>query len=230
VRVGRFVSIDGPGGSGKSSLTREVAQILLAAKVDVLPTCEPSFSILGRFVRRSTDRFTGLSLACLVAADRYDHLERVVRPALARGAVVVSDRYVPSSLVLQRMDGVSMEFIADLNREALRPHLAVILTADPAILSQRLRQRGYHSRFERASDISEREVAMYVEAAGWLRREGWNSLLLDTATAAAKEVALIVVDHISALMEDSLFDDCASACPDATPPDPEHRQSFRGAR
>lgn len=66
--------------------------------------------------------------ACLVAADRYHCLATEIRSALAAGKIVLCDRYVASSYVLQHLDGVPIEFIEALNADANRPDLAVILT------------------------------------------------------------------------------------------------------
>jgi dTMP kinase len=104
-RPGRFIVVDGPSGVGKSTVTTLLAQRLSAAGHDVLTTGEPSNGPIGELARGGTNDYRGLALACLVAADRYHHLAVQVHPALAAGRVVVCDRYVPSSLVLQHLDG-----------------------------------------------------------------------------------------------------------------------------
>jgi len=139
---GLLVSIDGPGGVGKSTLTSQLAVQLTRRGVSAHATAEPSGSPLGDFARHAPERYQGLVLACLVAADRYHHLETEISPHLAAGEVVVTDRYVPTSLVLQRSDGVEPDFIWQLNRLAPRPDLAVILRADPAVLAARLQAGG----------------------------------------------------------------------------------------
>lgn len=90
-------------------------------------------------------------MACLVAADRYHHLITDIRPRLAAGAIVICDRYVASSYVLQRMDGVSLEFIDAINDGADVPDLAVILTAAPEVAADRIYRRGSYGRFEQVS-------------------------------------------------------------------------------
>jgi dTMP kinase len=142
-----FITLDGPGGAGKSTLVSLVAAHLVAYGHDALATRQPSDAELGKLARHNTDTYHGAALACLVAADRYHHLEVVIRPALAEGRSVVCDRYVPSSYVLQQRDGVPLGFIRALNAEADRPDLAVLLTADPDLLEGRLLERGGHSRF-----------------------------------------------------------------------------------
>ncbi|MGH3871828.1 MAG: dTMP kinase [Pseudonocardiaceae bacterium] len=104
---GLLVTLDGPSGVGKTTVSGLVGDRLAAAGVPVVLTATPSSSSLGELARHGTHQFFGVALTCLVAADRYHHDQTTVREALQRGAVVVCDRYVPSSLVLDRVDGAS---------------------------------------------------------------------------------------------------------------------------
>jgi dTMP kinase len=199
---GLLVSIDGPGGVGKSTLTSQLAVQLTRRGVSAHATAEPSGSPLGDFARHAPERYHGLVLACLVAADRYHHLETEVQPHLAAGEVVVTDRYVPTSLVLQRSDGVDLDFIRQLNRHAPCPDLVVILQADPAVLAARLAARGAHTRFERGPDASRIESDLYRQAAEWLKAAGWPLLPLDTAETAPQELATTLTTRILTLRKD----------------------------
>ncbi len=198
---GLLVSIDGPGGVGKSTLTGQLASHLARRRVPVHATTEPSRSRLGEFARQGPDRYHGLVLACLVAADRYHHLETEIQPHLDAGEVVITDWYVPTSLVLQRIDGVDPGFIWQLNAYAPPPDLAVILHADPAVLAARLRARGAHSRFERAPDASQVESHLYQQATQRLQAAGWPLLHLDTTNAPPQQLATTLASHILTLWE-----------------------------
>jgi len=99
---GLFVSVDGPSGAGKSTIVRQLC-------------------------RELTESVTGHALACLYAADRYHHVEAEICGHLEAGEVVISDRYIPSGLVMQRFDGIDPAFLWQLNAAAERPDLAVIL-------------------------------------------------------------------------------------------------------
>jgi dTMP kinase len=198
-QAGILVSIDGPGGSGKSTVVAITAEMLTGHGVAVHETTEPSRTPLGKLIRAGTDEYAGMALACLVAGDRHHHLAAEVRPALAAGQVVLCDRYVPSSLVLQRMDGIGWDVIRQLNDGADRPGLAVILNAAPDVIAARLNARGWHSRFERQPGSSRTESRLYHDTAERLAREGWPVCVVDVTTRSAREAAMIVSERILAL-------------------------------
>ena len=136
---GMFVSVDGPSGAGKSTIVHHLAQMLVAAG--------ETRAHHGRAVKRArsaclcrelTESVTGHALACLYAADRYHHVQTEIRPHTESGQTVISDRYIPSGLVMQRFDGIDPSFLWQLNAEADRPDLAVILEADPETIAERL--------------------------------------------------------------------------------------------
>jgi dTMP kinase len=194
---GMLVSIDGPGGSGKSTITALVSQQLSARDLHPWATAEPSSTALGELIRASTDIYHGIALACLVAGDRHHHLAAEIRPRLRDGAVVICDRCLPSSFVLQRMDDVSWDVIGQLNAGTEPPDVAVILNADPPVLRQRMELRGgTHSRFERAPDGPAIEHALYQDTAGRLRAEGWQICEIDTTNRTAASSAAIVAARI----------------------------------
>jgi dTMP kinase len=194
---GIFVSIDGPGGVGKSITAQLVGDQLTAGGRQVHATAEPSRTPLGEMIRASTDTYRGMALACLVAGDRHHHLATEIRPQLLAGSIVISDRYLPSSLVLQRMDGVDQETIWQLNRGAETPDLAVILNAMPAILTARLAQRGgSHSRFERQPDGPAIESAFYQDTVAAVTDLGWPVCSVDVTNRTPDDVAAIVTDRV----------------------------------
>ena len=117
---GLFVSVDGPSGAGKSTIVHHLAQLLVASGEEVHVTAEPSEGPIGRLCRELTwnKTVTGHALACLYAADRYHHLETEVRPNTEAGRTALSDRYIPSGLVMERFDGIDPAFLWSLNAEA----------------------------------------------------------------------------------------------------------------
>lgn len=196
---GLLVTLDGPGGAGKTTTAAALAQLLAHQGHQVHATAQPSRDQLGHLAR--TAGYCGYALACLVAGDRYHQQDREIRPAVASGRIVVCDRYVPSSYVLQRMDGAPIEFIEALNADADRPDLAVILTADPTVTATRINTRGTRHRFETGTTSSAQEVDLYADTARRLATRGWPLLALDTTSVAPEQIAEQISTRIAELVE-----------------------------
>jgi dTMP kinase len=197
-RRGVFLSVDGPSGAGKSTVVHHLAQLLVAEGQDVHVTAEPSTGPIGLLCRELTETITGRALACLYAADRYHHLQAEIKPHLDKGETVISDRYVPSALVMQRFDGIDPAFLWQLNAEADRPHLAVILEADPEVIAERLDARGAHNRFQLSPGSSHAEVGYYVEATERLINAGFDVLRLDCNQRPPEQSAALIRDRMTA--------------------------------
>lgn len=148
---GFFVAIDGPNGVGKSTLIEAIKIKMQSLGYIVYITKEPTNTELGRFTRRFAEEYSGISLACLVAADRYKHIENEIVPELKKGKLVITDRYVLSSLILQEMDGVSDTFVLNLNAEIIKPDLQLAVFADSEVLQKRLAERSILTRFEKGN-------------------------------------------------------------------------------
>jgi dTMP kinase len=202
---GLLVTVDGPNGSGKTSIAAELGKALMAARQRVHETQEPSSSPLGALARASEATVKGQALACLVAADRHHQLATEIVPALRSGAVVVCDRYLESSLVLQRIDGVEVEFILAANSGIQRPDLRVRLIASESVLQDRLAARlaGPERRFERMAGGSRRELELYAEADALLtERFELPSVLLDTTSSVPAAHAASIMRHVQHRFEE----------------------------
>ncbi len=162
---GVFITIEGPDGSGKSSLLGRLSAALRAAGCDVVATREPGSTPFGELMRRMVldpdppiDR-TGRADALLFAASRAQHVDEVIRPALARGAVVVCDRYADSSLAYQGAgEGVPMDELRQVQRFAtggLSPDLTILL--DLPVEDGLRRKAAEITRFEAYQDVSYHE-------------------------------------------------------------------------
>ncbi len=146
---GKLVAIDGPNGAGKTTIIQELKKELEKKEIDTYFTKEPTGNELGCFVREYAEKCKGISIACLVAADRYQHLQDEIIPQLEKGKIVITDRYILSSLILQRMDEVSEEFVIALNSEIIQPDLQIAVFADSQIIQSRLKERDSLTRFEK---------------------------------------------------------------------------------
>lgn len=176
--TGLFIAIEGPNAAGKTTITGRIAAALRARGTAVHVTTEPSATPLGRLVRSAESYLTGRALALAVAADRYAHIEAEVIPALKEGKVVITDRYVQSSLVLQRLDGLGLAEIWSYNAHVAVPGMSVYLEDDPDVIAARLLQRPALSRLE-AQGSPARELALYRDAFQFLARRGWPQARID---------------------------------------------------
>ncbi|MGW1396687.1 dTMP kinase [Streptomyces nigra] len=199
-RKGRFVSIDGPSGVGKSTTIRELKALLTARDVSAQWTAEPPRGdFLGDFTRSHGGQLHGLALACLVAATRYRHVETIIDPALSSGDLLISDRYLASSLALQRLDGVPMDFLLLLNDHVPKPNLAVILTASPETITARITRAGITHRFRADPEAPAREVQLYRDAANILEDLNTRVLVIDSTAIPPSEVARRIADALPAV-------------------------------
>ena len=153
--AGRYIALEGAEGCGKSTHAAR-----LAAALDAVLTRETGGTDIGRRIREilhdtSVTNLSDRSEALLVAADRAQHIDEVVRPALADGRHVVSDRSVYSSLAYQGYGrGLDLADVRTINTWAMHsawPDLVVFIDVDEVSLAQRMRSRDL-DRFERAGD------------------------------------------------------------------------------
>jgi dTMP kinase len=133
-KKGTFICIEGLDGSGKTTQAKLLAR-KLKKTYDVIYTSEPSQGLIGSFIRErylySENRLSPFVEALLFAADRIEHIENEIIPALNKGKIVISDRYVFSSLAYQGAGEVSLEWIQKINKKSLSPDLAIFLDVDP---------------------------------------------------------------------------------------------------
>jgi dTMP kinase len=154
----RFITLEGGEGSGKSTQARRLAERLKAAGHEVVLTREPGGTLGAEAIRNllvtgDPDRWTPWSDALLMTAARVDHVARVIRPALARGAVVVCDRYIDSTRAYQGAGkGLPDEALVALHNQAcggLWPDLTLVMLLDEATGLARAAARGNgEARFE----------------------------------------------------------------------------------
>ena len=142
---GVFIVFEGIDGSGKSTHIKALADELRSQKYSVLQTSEPSKDRIGNFIRRYAERndsrLTPETEALLFAADRFEHVKTIIEPALRRGRIVISDRYLYSSLAYQGAGGLEVDWIREMNRFAPKPDLGILLDILPEFSLQRVNRR-----------------------------------------------------------------------------------------
>ena len=141
-KKGFFVCIEGLDGCGKTTQTRMLVKVL-KENYDAVYTAEPTQGKVGRFIKENylhcESRGSSIVEALLFAADRFEHMEYEVLPKLREGKLVISDRYVYSSLAYQGAAGLDLEWIKGINRHAMPADLAVFIDVEPETVVQRLK-------------------------------------------------------------------------------------------
>lgn len=153
---GRFISFEGIDGSGKSTQARMLAEMLRATRRDVVLTREPGGSLGAEEIRRlvlegDPDRWSAETEILLFTAARRDHLEKTIRPALAAGAVVITDRFADSTRMYQGIRGGLSGLVDTLHALmiGIEPDLTFLIDIDPAIgHSRAVARAGLEQRFE----------------------------------------------------------------------------------
>jgi len=142
---GVFICIEGLDASGKTTHARRLVRNLQRRGFDAVYTTEPSLGEIGRFIRKHIlqrkRRVPSVMEALLFAVDRVDHMEKEIKPALEEGKIVVSDRYVYSSLAYQGAAGLDLKWIEEINKLALPPDLAIYVDVPPEVVVKRIRRK-----------------------------------------------------------------------------------------
>ena len=149
--------MEGPDGSGKTTQISLLAKVLTSEGREVVQTREPGGTPLADRIRvlvldPAHDKMTARTEALLYMAARAQHTAELIRPAMERGAVVISDRYADSTLVYQGVArGLPLDSLIWLNRfatEELTPDLTLLLDGDTDCLAQRVTSRGNKDRLD----------------------------------------------------------------------------------
>jgi len=178
----RFVVLEGIDGSGTTTQAKRLAEALESRGERVCLTCEPSSGPVGRLIREALTRklvrpgtsephtLPWSAMALLFAADRVDHVNTVVTPALADGKIVVSDRYVLSSLAYQSVTSPERErersipWIREINAHARPADLTIVLDVDDAVAAERRAARGGPEELFEAREIQRKLAEVYRRA------------------------------------------------------------------
>lgn len=143
-KKGAFICIEGLDGCGKTTQAKLLVKKLNKSQ-NAVYTAEPSRGKIGTLIRKSylygEKRLSVVLEALLFAADRIEHIENEVFPTLKEGKIVISDRYVYSSLAYQGAAGLSLDWLEKVNEYALQPDLAVFIDVKPETVMSRLKPK-----------------------------------------------------------------------------------------
>jgi dTMP kinase len=209
---GRFIVIEGIDGCGSTTQAAHLAGALEARGLDVTLTAEPTGGPIGRLIREALaaqltgargdprPTFDWATFALLFAADRADHNDLVIRPALATGSWVISDRYDLSSLAYQSLSAAGqddvLDWIRQLNAGAQRPDLTVVLDVEPAVAAERRRRRGGPGEIFDVEPMQRRLAELYRAAETLVPRD---RVVHVSSDGAVETVAAAVLASVSPL-------------------------------
>lgn len=148
---GRFIVLEGPDGSGTTTHAKLLGEALMKEGEDVLLTAEPTTCPIGKFIRAQLAEKTipsPTALQLLFCADRAWHIEHVIKPALAAGKTVISDRYVISTLVYGEALGLDPEWLVRVNTPFLEPDIMMIALPPLHVCLERIMKRKQLDVFE----------------------------------------------------------------------------------
>ncbi len=179
--MGHFITIEGIEGAGKSTLRSKLADFVASLGMEVVLTREPGATSLGQTIRTivldpKNKKLDPLAELMLFSADRAQHLEEVVRPALNRDALVICDRYIHSTLAYQGYArGLDLARLTSLNEfitQGLRPDLVLLLDLPPEVGLERAQDRMRKSSGSfQVGAVKEALASNAGSASGWTRFE-----------------------------------------------------------
>ena len=177
-KKGIFIVIEGLDGSGKTTQANFLAKKLVKT-YKVLLTAEPSLGKIGTFIREDClyedKRLPTEAEALLFAADRIEHMNNEVKPALDEGKLVICDRYIYSSLAYQGSSGLSLDWIKTINARALQPDFSIFIDVCPEKVIERLkRKKSVMETLETQQRVREFYLK-YVEKGELIRVDGDNA-------------------------------------------------------
>lgn len=176
---GFFLVLEGIDGSGTTTQAQLLGDFLKSHGKETLCTREPTDGPAGRLLREALGRrlesedgrplsLDWTVMALLFSADRMDHVVREVQPALRRGAVVICDRYVLSSLIYQsltsREGAAVLPWLEQLNARARRPDCTIVLQVDPDEAAARRKKRSQQEEIYEADELQRRLAREYGRA------------------------------------------------------------------
>lgn len=200
---GKFIVFEGVDGSGLSTqASRLHAWLEQTTGRKVLLTKEPSEGPVGVLLRQALNkRIQGLgadTMALLFAADRLDHLNHAILPALAKGYHVICDRYLLSSLAYQGRN-FPLAWLKQINAEAIAPDLTIFIRVDPVITLQRIADKRFQVDLFEQENILREVLSNYNLLVNELGRKGQKIIEID-GNHALDDVSTEILSSVQELI------------------------------
>lgn len=204
-KKGLFITLEGPDGGGKTTQAHKLVDWFKLYGRDVVLTREPGGTDAAERIRELVlDPAYAISAqteTLLHLAARADHVDKVIRPALAEGKVVLCDRFSDSTLVyqgiLRHLDLGQLRNLNDFSTGGLRPDVTLLLDGDPRVLLQRRNERGVVDKFElQGLEFHDAVRAGYLQ----LAKEEPNRILVVDATRDPEVVMEEIIKKLEGLV------------------------------
>ena len=174
--MGVFIVLEGIDGAGKSTQAKLLKLWFEERGYEVVLTKEPTDTPFGKLIRRLVltggregiidgAKISHEAEALLFAADRAEHVDKLIKPALESGKVVISDRYFYSSLAYQWARGLDLEWLIDLNRFAIRPDVVILLDLPVKESMKRIKTRSIKTEFDKIFELQKKVRENYLKLA-----------------------------------------------------------------
>jgi dTMP kinase len=164
-----FIVLEGPDGAGTTLHSKLLAEKLIAEGHQVVLTAEPTDGSIGSWIRKELDRgaLPASALQLLFCADRAEHVEKVIKPALAEGKFVVSDRYTLSTIAYGETFGVDRNWLKTINDAFPKPDVTILALPPISVCIERLNRRETRDMFEK-EELQEKIHGAYKKLASEL--------------------------------------------------------------
>jgi dTMP kinase len=186
---GFLIAFEGIDGSGTSTHSRLLYEFLVKQGFNVILTREPTKGVVGRLIKDALqDKFQIKQpevFALLFAADRIQHVKEVIEPAIKQGKIIITTRYVESSLAYQSAQGLTREWIKAINKDIVWPDVTFILDINPNDAMSRLNKREQLESFENREFLS-KVRSNFLERA---KEKGYT--VIDTTQSLQKSQEII---------------------------------------
>jgi dTMP kinase len=211
--MGRFIVLEGIDGAGTTTQTERLIEALRARDLRPLATREPTNGPIGTMIRQVlTGRIVvadalgprapdWTTMALLFAADRMDHLDAEILPAIRSGHIVVSDRFDHSSVAYQSasaQDPTAVSWIQQLNSRARRPDLTIVLDVPEDVAAERRARRGLRAELYEQSAFQQRLAAFYRELE---RHFPGETIVHIDGTQSPEAVHAEIVAHVTSVLD-----------------------------
>jgi dTMP kinase len=207
---GKFITFEGIDGSGKSTQLRMLASVLIGRGVDLITTCEPGGTPLGRHLRQAfletEETVAPMAELLSFAADRAQHVDFLIKPALADGRVIISDRYADATFAYQ---GAGRGFpekkvlqVIELATDGLKPDLTLFfdISVEEAIRRMVARDETHTKRNRMDEETAEFYTRVRKAYLGIAKREPKRFRVID-ASRSIEEIHADVVEIVAKLLK-----------------------------